>query len=546
MTTSSDFHRLLESPEDRSVEFKSAAGGFHFEELIKYCVALANEGGGTVVLGVTDRRPRQVVGTRAFDQPGRTEAGLFEHLHQRIAIEEYHHDGKRVLLVRVPARLRGTAWQYKGSFWMRTGDALVPMSDDQLRRIHEETGPDFSAEICAGACLEDLDAAAVELLRGLWQRKAPEQDIMTRAPDRLLADAELLAGSGLNYAALILLGTREALGRHLGQAEIVFEYRSSDVSGPAADRREFRCGFLPVLDEIWQAVNLRNDLQHFQQGLFVWDVPTFNERAVREAVLNAVSHRDYRHGGSVFVRQYPRRIEIVSPGGFPAGINQENLLWEQNPRNRRVAEVLARCGLVERAGQGFDLIYRECIRQSKPLPDFTRTSEHSVWVTLHGEIQDPEFLRFLEEIGRERAASFTTEDFLVIDLIHREQPIPAHLASRLHILREQGVIERVGRGRGIRHLLSRRFYRFLGRGGTYTRRRGLDRETNKTLLLRHIEDSASTGTTLGELQQVLPDLSRNQVQTLLRELKRAGQIEVQGTTKAARWFPTGPRRNPTQ
>ncbi len=546
MTTPEDFRSLLESPEGRRIEFKSASGGFHFEELIKYCVALANEGGGIIVLGVTDRRPREVVGTRAFEEPGRTEAGLFEHLHQRITIEESHHDGKRVLLVRVPARLPGTAWQYKGSFWMRTGDALVPMSDDQLRRIHEETGPDFSAEICAGAVLDDLDATAIDLMRRLWQRKAPGQDIMTRPTERLLADAELLVGGGLNYAALILLGTHEAVGRYLGQAEVVFEYRSSEVPGPAADRREFRRGFLPVLDEIWQIVNLRNDLQHFQQGLFVWDVPTFNERAVREAVLNAVSHRDYRHGGSVFVRQYPRRIEIVSPGGFPAGINQENLLWEQNPRNRRIAEVLARCGLVERAGQGFDLMYRECIRQSKPLPDFTRTGEQSVWVTLHGEIQDPEFLRFLEEIGRERAASFTTWDFLTIDLVHREQPLPAYLAPRLQILREQGIIERTGRGRGTRHLLSRRFYRFLGQGGTYTRRRGLDRETNKTLLLRHIDDSAPAGTTLGELQQVLPNLSRGQVRTLVRELQRVGRIEVRGTTKAARWFPGGPKPNSPQ
>jgi len=546
MTTPDEFRALIEQPESANIEFKSAAGGFHFEELVKYCVALANEGSGIIVLGVTDRRPREVVGTRAFDEPGRTEAGLFEQLGHRIVIEEYHHDGKRVLLVRVRARLPGTAWQYKGSYWMRTGDALVPMSDERLRRIHEEAGPDFSAEICAGVVLDDLDASAIDLLRRLWQRKAPGQDIMTRPTERLLTDAELLVGGGLNYAALILLGTREALGRYLGQAEIVFEYRANEMPGPAADRREFRRGFLPVLDEIWQAVHLRNDLQHFQQGLFVWDVPTFNERAVREAILNAVSHRDYRHGGSVFVRQYPRRIEIVSPGGFPAGISQENLLWEQNPRNRRVAEVLARCGLVERAGQGFDLIYRECIRQSKPLPDFAHTGEHSVWVTLHGEIQDPEFLRFLEEIGRERQAAFTTEDFLVIDLVHREQAVPTHLASRLQILREQGVIERVGRGRGTRHLLSQRFYRFLGQGGTYTRKRGLDRETNKALLLRHIEDSTPAGTTLGELQQVLPSLSRHQVQTLLRELKRDDRIEVHGATKAARWFPLSSKRNLTQ
>lgn len=536
----------LQGRENEHLELKEAKRRFDFEKLVKYCAALANEGGGSMVLGVTDKRPRKVVGTAAFEPLERTKAGLVERLRLRIEVEEVEHRDGRVLVFTAPPRPIGMPIAVDGAYWMRAGEDLVPMTPDRLRRILDEAGPDFSAEICRWASLEDLDPAAIELLRRLWQRKAPGQDLATRPVDRLLTDAELLVAGQITYAALILLGTREALGRHLSQAEIIFEYRSSEAPGPAADRREYRRGFLPVLDEVWQAVNLRNDLQHFQQGLFVWDVPTFNERAVREAVLNAVSHRDYRHGGSVFVRQYPRRIEIVSPGGFPTGITPDNLLWEQNPRNRRVAEVLARCGLVERAGQGFDLIYRECIRQSKPLPDFSHTGEHSVWVTLHGEIQDPEFLRFLEEIGRERASAFTTEDFLVIDLVHREQPVPAFLAQRLPVLREQGVIERVGRGRGTRHLLSRRFYRFLGQGGTYTRRRGLDRETNKALLLRHIEDSATAGTRLAELQQVLPNLSRGQVQTLLRELKKTGEVEVHGTTRAARWFRSGLKRNPTQ
>lgn len=359
---------------------------------------------------------------------------------------------------------------------------------------------------------------------------------MTRSVERLLTDAELIVEGKITYAALILLGKHEALGRYLGQAEIVFEYRSSDAPGPAADRREFRRGFLPVLDEVWSLVTLRNDLQPFQQGLFVWNVPTFNERAVREAVLNAVSHRDYRSGGSVFVRQYPRRIEIVSPGGFPPGITPDNILWQQNPRNRRIAEVLSKCGLVERAGQGFDLIYRECIRHGKPLPDFSHTSDHSVWVTLHGEIQDPEFLRFLEEIGSERQASFSTEDFLVVDLIHREQPVSELLKHRIPHLLEQGVIERVGRGRGVRYLLSRRFYRHLGKAGVYTRKRGLDRETNKELLFKHICDSGTEGCKGSDFRQVLPHLSRGSIYRLLAELKREGKVRVEGMTKAGRWY----------
>jgi len=537
MTTPEQFRQYLAASENRNIEFKSASGGFHFEGLAKYCVALGNEGGGKIILGVADARPRRVVGTHAFKEPGRTEAGLFELLRQRIPIEEYIHEEKRVLIVHVPARLPGTAWHYRGSFFMRAGDALVSMSDDQLRQIHLETGPDFSAEICPQAVESDLDPAAAENLRRLWQRKSPDQDIASRPLDRLLRDAELIVSGRITYAALILLGTREALGRHLGQSEIVFEYRSNEVPGPAAERREYRQGFLPILDEIWRLVNLRNDLQHFQHRLFMLDIPTFNERIVREAVLNAVSHRDYRNGGSVIIRQFPRRIEIVSPGGFPPGITPENVLWQQSPRNRRIAEVLSKCGLVERAGQGFDLIYRECIKQSKPLPDFSRTDANSVWLTLHGEICDPEFLRFLEEIGRERTAMFSTDDFLVVDLVHREQPIPPFLLPKVGPLIEKGAIERHGRGRGSGLLLSRSFYRHLGKPGVYTRKRGLDRETNKALLLKHIQDNDQTGARLEELRQVLPALSRSRIQVMIRELVKAGFVHVHGSTRAARWYP---------
>ena len=104
--------------------------------------------------------------------------------------------------------------------------------------------------------------------------------------------------------------------------------------------------------------------------------------SVREAILNAVSHRDYRHPGSVFVRQYPRRLEIVSPGGFPTGITPDNIIDKQFPRNRRIAETFLRCGLVERAGQGANRMLVEAVRDSKPLPDYSRSDEHEVFLSL--------------------------------------------------------------------------------------------------------------------------------------------------------------------
>ena len=540
MTVSIDILQTwMNSKEDEHLEFKEAKKNFHFETLVKYCVALANEGGGRMILGVTDKQPRKVVGTQIFPDLEKTKAGLIERLRLRMDVEEIQHPNGRVLVFQVPSRPIGMPMQYKGAYWMRGGEALIPMTPDLLQRIFAESGPDFSAEICTSAQLDDLDPNAVEVLRQLWQRKSSDQDISTRPVEQLLSDAELLVDNQVTYAALILLGTRKVLGKYLAQAELVFEYRSNEVPGPAADRHEFRQGFLTVLDEIWRLINQRNDLQHFQQGFFIWDVPTFNERVVREAVLNAVSHRDYRHGGSVFVRQYPRRIEIVSPGGFPPGITPDNILRQQNPRNRRIAEVLGKCGLVERAGQGFDRIFRECIQQSKPLPDFSHTDAYSVWLTLHGEIQDPEFLRFLEEIGQEQVATFGLDDLLVVDLVHREQPVPDDLQSRVDHLLDQGIIERVGRGRGVRLMLSRRFYRYIGKVGTYTRKRGLDRETNKELLLKHIRDNRKSGSQLKELVQVLPSLSYVQVQKLLQELRIKGQIHKVGNTSAARWYPGG-------
>ena len=269
MTVSIDeLQTWMNNREDEHLEFKEAKNRFNFETLVKYCVALANEGGGKMILGVTDKLPRTIVGTQAFRKLERTKAGLIERLRLRVDVEEIQHPDGRVLVFQIPSRSIGVPMQYKGAYWMRGGEDLIPMTSDQLQRIFAEGTPDFSSEICTSAQLDDLDPTAVEVLRQLWHRKSPHQGISTSPVEQLLADAELVVDGQVTYAALILLGTRKALGKHLAQAELIFEYRSNEVPGPASERHEFRQGFLPVLDETWRLINQRNDLQNFQQGLF--------------------------------------------------------------------------------------------------------------------------------------------------------------------------------------------------------------------------------------------------------------------------------------
>lgn len=525
--------RWMQEREDEHLEFKEAKDRYDFEELVRYCCALANERGGRVILGVTDKRPRRVVGTNAFQAIERTAAGLVERLHLRVEVEEFPHPDGRMVIFHVPSRPVGMPIQYKGAYWMRGGDGLVPMTPDMLQRIFAEAQPDFSAQVCPGARPEDLDPAAVAVFRTRWAEKGRRPELLELPVARLLEDAELLVDGAVTYAALVLLGTRQTLGRHLAQAEIVFEYRADQAAIEYQQRREHREGFLLIHDDLWSTVNLRNPIFSYQEGLFRRDIPAFNEGAVREAILNAVSHRDYRLAGSTFIRQWPARIEIVSPGGFPPEITPENILFRQSPRNRRIAEALARCGLVERSGQGADRMFQAAFREGKLPPDFGKSDAYQVALTLHGTVQDEAFVRFLERLGAETQQNLAVEDLIVLDAVRRGIRIPSVLRERARILVEAGALERIARGKLI---FSKRFYAMTGKPGEYTRQRGLDRNTRKALLFQHIQASGTTGAPFEELAQVLPATSRNELRVLLRNLRGEGRIHVRGKTRSARWY----------
>ena len=537
MTRERELERLrawMETVEAERLEFKEAKNNFDFEKLLKYCIALANEGGGVLVLGVSDKRPRRVVGTRAFEDIQRTKVQLVDKLRLRVDVDEIQHGDGRVLAFTIPSRPIGMPLSFEGAYLMRAGESLLAMTPDRLRRIFDEALPDYSAEPVIGARDEELDPLAIEKLRELWRRKSGNPQIERMSREELLRDSELAPDGRITIAALVLLGTRAGLGRHLAQSETVLEYRSSDTTIAPQQRVEFREGFLLYFENLLRMIMARSEVQQFRNGLIIRDIPTVNEAATREAILNALSHRDYRQLGSVFIRQFSRRIEVVSPGGFPPGVTEENILWKQAPRNRRLAEALSRCGFVERSGQGADRMFEESIREGKPRPDFSGTDEYQVSVVLRGEVQDEAFLRFLERVGQETQAAFSTTDLVVLDLVHRAEPVPRALAPRVPLLLEKGVLEKRGR---TKLMLSSRFYDFVGKRGEYTRRRGLDKAHAKALLVQHLKEFESA--TIQEFEQALPGRSRDSIHRLLRELKAEGKVEVTGKKRGSRWVPKG-------
>ena len=245
--------------------------------------------------------------------------------------------------------------------------------------------------------------------------------------------------------------------------------------------------------------------------------------------------------GSVFIRQYPDRLLIESPGGLPNGVSLDNILNRQVPRNRRIAEILALCGLVERSGQGMNIIYETSIKEAKQLPDFTGTDDNFVSLTLNGLVLDKKMLSLINKIGNERLESLSTEDFLAIDALYYERELSDNLRLRLKHLTGMGIVEHIGRNK---YVLARSLYSAAGKTGVHTRIVGLDRETNKELLVKHMREREPKGTPFKEFQQVLPGHNRSQIQVLLRELRNEGRAYCVGHTSAARWFPDSMTEKP--
>ncbi len=176
----------------------------------------------------------------------------------------------------------------------------------------------------------------------------------------------------------------------------------------------------------------------------------------------------------------------------------------------------------------------EAVRDSKPLPDYSRSDEHEVFLRLDGEMQDANFVKYLAGRDEEQATPFSSHHYLVLDLVRRNQAIPSDYRPELDQLRSAGIVVVEGRGRGVRNRLNPDSYQPSSTTGLPFR--PANREQRKSFLLTVLAEHAKDGASLGQLLALLPELSRRQLQSLLAELHAEKKVHSVGRTKAARWL----------
>ncbi|MFC2023275.1 ATP-binding protein [Chloroflexota bacterium] len=368
--------------QDEQLAFKPEATSL--ARLAETMVAFANGGGGTLLIGVhaKGRTPSGLADPEgALDRALKAALSVAPPLIIPLPRLELV-DGRSILVVDVPHGLPHV-YSYKGTYFVRDGLRNLPLDPRRLRRLMLERGPvSFGALVPDGACIDDIDW---ELAEHYWTSLATRS--VSSAQEALHRRGCLVAQSGATrptYAGLLLFG-REPQQWLLSSEILVARYAGTvmddrfikeEIRGTLADQIRKAEAF--VVGNMRRGVHL--------SGLERTEATEYPVEAVREAIVNAVAHRDYRiRGDEIRILQFSDRIEIYSPGRLPGHVSLANLVEERFSRNETVVQVLSDMGFIERLGYGIDRMIQKMARAGLPQPRFEETaSGFKVTLVGHG------------------------------------------------------------------------------------------------------------------------------------------------------------------
>lgn len=379
-----DLWRVAPS-ETQRLEFKEAKEQYDTTKLHRYCVAIANEGGGYLVMGLSNTPPRRVVGTKAFADPIKTAEKIFSKVGFRVDVEDVEHPDGRVLVFHIPSRPRGTAYHLDGAYLMRSGEELLPMSEDQLRRIFLEGAPDWLEEhsrfdVTAEEVVEALDTQAYFELLNL-----PYPSDRSGVVDKLLQDRLIERVDGTlaikRIGALLLAKQLNDFPDVSRKAPRVVIYTGASKLETRIDQTG-QLGYAVGFQRLVRFVMSQLPQNEVIEDALRKEVKLVPEVVIRELAANALIHQDFSvQGTSVMFEIYSNRVEISNPGEPVVPVDR--FIDGYQSRNERLADLMRRLGICEEKSSGIDRVVQAAEIFQLPAPDF-RASHQRTLVTIFG------------------------------------------------------------------------------------------------------------------------------------------------------------------
>lgn len=364
--------------ESQWLEFKPWSGPKDdMKVAAEYAICFANAEGGAIVFGVADKtrgRTAAIHGAQGYDldvwQRGiyaATAPNLGAEV-EELAVPE---GTKKLLVVRVPKGASPPYGTAQGLYKVRVGKNCMPLNPTNFAKVQISTGMlDWSGQVAEGIALSELDAVEIARARNILRRINPESELLKLEDRAFLVGLGAMRNGKVTHTGLLLFGREQVLVDFCLQHQVHYVHQVADTM--IARNDSYRMGLLNVLERIEQAFSgPANPEQELSIGLFKLRIPAFPLEVVREATLNAVTHRDYSDPNEVLIRHSDKSLVVSSPGGFIGNITPQNILrHEPISRNRTLAEAFEKLRLVERAGIGRRRIFIPMLSYGKQMPQY--------------------------------------------------------------------------------------------------------------------------------------------------------------------------------
>jgi ATP-dependent DNA helicase RecG len=515
----------------------------HFEELGKYFSALSNEANikgkdwGWLVLGVTDKPPRQIVGSNYRQQPKDREQLKHEiarHTNNGITFRDIHEitvSQARVLMFQIPPAIRGIPTEWKGHFYGRDGESRVPLGMQEIEFIRGQSSTeDWSALVCEGATLDDLELNAILAARDEYKEKNPKlvQEVDSWDDVTFLNKAKLCINDRITRTAIILLGKPES-EHFLSPAVAKISWILKDAHGIEQDYQHFGPPFLLNVDAIFDKV--RNLTYRYMQNqrLFPTEISQYDPWVMREALHNCIAHQDYTLGGRIVLLETPGALLMTNYGSFMPG-SVEAVIRRDAPearyRNRFLADAMVNLKMIDTIGSGIRRMFNEQRNRFFPLPDYDLSEPDRVKVRLFGKVIDERYTRML--MAR---TNLDLLDVIALDKVQKKIPLTD---EECQSLKNQKLIE----GRRPNLYVSVKIAVATESKADYIKHRAFDKEHYKKMVVAYLKKFGKAKREeidkllLDKMSDVLSSKQKsNRVRNLLQEMRREGVMLKRGTER---------------
>ncbi|TAK54994.1 MAG: ATP-dependent DNA helicase [Gammaproteobacteria bacterium] len=448
----------------RSVTGKRA----DWDALARDCVCFANGSGGRLLIGIEDGATEppadQVVPADLPDRLRKRIGELTVNVQALPSVRRATNGGEYIELD--IARSLNVASTTDGRYYLRTADTCVPiLGDDVLRLASERPGRSWEVMDSGVPRTSVNPDTLARFVSGIRASDRVKDSVKEKGGDELLVHYGVGSGATLTRLGVLLLGTA-ADRRALGMAPLVQAIKF-DERGQKINKWTWMDGELSPLelpDAVWSEIPDFRESYEIPEGMYRRSVPAYDEKVVRELLVNALVHRPYTQQGDIFLNLHPDRLEVVNPGRLPLGVTPRNILHASRRRNEGLARVFHDLQLMEAEGSGYDLMYDRMLSQGRR-PPVPAEGPDSVMVTIHRRIVRPEVMRLIAEADgrfqltqRERIALGVlaqTEGLTAKDLSGSlEVTEPGDLRTWIGRLLDLGLVETSGRTSGMKYFVA--------------------------------------------------------------------------------------------